>query len=72
MTEDEFWALVAEVRQAGGGDFGAMERLLKERLESRDATLTLVKHGDHRLSEPEDLARLARTLDDLLADLAAG
>ena len=44
---------------------------LLERLESRDATLTLVKHGDHRLSEPEDLARLARTLDALLADLAA-
>ena len=45
---------------------------LLERLESRDATLTLVKHGDHRLSEPEDLARLARTLDALLADLASG
>ncbi len=44
---------------------------LLERLETRDATLTLVKHGDHRLSEPEDLERLARTLDALLADLGS-
>ena len=45
---------------------------LLDRLESSDATLTLVKDGDHRLSEPRDLARLARTLDTLLTDLASG
>jgi pimeloyl-ACP methyl ester carboxylesterase len=37
------------------------------RLESRDVTVTLVKDGDHRLSSPRDLARLAQTLDALLA-----
>lgn len=39
---------------------------LAERLRSRDVALTLVKDGDHRLSTPPDLARLARTLDELL------
>jgi pimeloyl-ACP methyl ester carboxylesterase len=39
---------------------------LAERLASRDITLTLVKGGDHRLSTGPDLARLARTLDELL------
>ncbi len=43
---------------------------LLDRLESGDATLTLVKNGDHRLSEPRDLARLAQTLDRLLLELA--
>ena len=28
-------------------------------------TLTLVKDGDHRLSRDEDLARLARVLDEI-------
>ncbi len=37
------------------------------RLESRDVTVTLVKDGDHRLSTRADLARLAQTLDALLA-----
>jgi pimeloyl-ACP methyl ester carboxylesterase len=41
--------------------------LLCARLESRDVTLTLVKDGDHRLSRPSDLARLARSLDEILA-----
>ena len=40
-------------------------RLLRV-LESDDVTLELVKGGDHRLSEPADLARLSRTLDELL------
>jgi pimeloyl-ACP methyl ester carboxylesterase len=31
---------------------------LAERIESADVTVTLVKDGDHRLSRPEDLARL--------------
>lgn len=38
---------------------------LAERLTSNDVTLTLVKGGDHRLSSPADLARLARILDRL-------
>ena len=40
---------------------------LAERLTSRDVTLTLIKDGDHRLSTPPDLARLARVLDELLS-----
>ena len=39
---------------------------LMERLESGDVTTTLVKDADHRLSAPDDLARLGRTLDALL------
>src|SRR5207302_1491195 len=39
---------------------------LAERLTSRDAAVTLVKGGDHRLSSEPDLARLAQTLDDLV------
>jgi pimeloyl-ACP methyl ester carboxylesterase len=39
---------------------------LADRLRGRDVTLTLVKDGDHRLSRDEDLARLARTLDELV------
>jgi dipeptidyl aminopeptidase/acylaminoacyl peptidase len=38
---------------------------LAERLQSNDVELTLVKDGDHRLSRDEDLARLARVLDEL-------
>ena len=40
---------------------------LAERLTSRDVAVTLVKGGDHRLSTAPDLARLAATLDALLA-----
>ncbi len=39
---------------------------LTDALESEDVEVTLVKKGDHRLSEPEDLARLMQTLDELL------
>ena len=39
---------------------------LAERLRSTDVALTLVKDGDHRLSRDEDLARLARVLDELV------
>lgn len=35
-------------------------------LTAADVELILVKSGDHRLSEPHDLARLTRTLDGLL------
>jgi len=44
---------------------------LAERLTGRDVALTLVKDGDHRLSTPADLARLAQTLDALCATAAA-
>ena len=40
---------------------------LAERLTSSDVIVTLVKDGDHRLSRESDLARLGRTLDELLS-----
>jgi len=40
---------------------------LAERLRSGNVAVTLGKGGDHRLSAPADLARLAQTLDALLA-----
>lgn len=36
-----------------------------EALEGDDVTYTLVKSGDHRLSEPADIARLTGALDDI-------
>jgi pimeloyl-ACP methyl ester carboxylesterase len=45
---------------------------LAERIDSRDVEVTLVKDGDHRLSEPHDLARLFDTIARLLDRLAAG
>lgn len=39
---------------------------LAERLDSCDVIVSLVKDGDHRLSREPDLARLGRTLDELL------
>jgi pimeloyl-ACP methyl ester carboxylesterase len=39
---------------------------LAERLDSRDVAVSLVKDGDHRLSSEADLARLGRTVDELL------
>ncbi len=45
---------------------------LSEQLESQDVTLTLVKSGDHRLSEPADLRRLMTTVESLARDLEAG
>lgn len=41
--------------------------VLADRLRSDDVEVQLVKAGGHRLSEPADLARLARTLAALLA-----
>ena len=43
---------------------------LLERLESTDVRLTLIKHGDHRLSKQRELAILADCLDELLTYLA--
>ena len=41
---------------------------LAERLESDDVEVTVIKRGEHRLSEPSDLALLTRILDGLLED----
>ncbi len=40
---------------------------LTTRLTRDDVTLSLVHDGDHRLSRPQDIARLLKTLDDALA-----
>ncbi len=40
---------------------------LARRLASSDVAVTLVKDGDHRLSTAADLARLAATVDELVA-----
>lgn len=45
---------------------------LAQRVRSADVELTLVKAGAHRLSEPDDMARLERMLDALLAGLSSG
>jgi hypothetical protein len=36
---------------------------LMERFAFDDAVLTLVRDGDHRLSRPEDIARLIRAVE---------
>ena len=38
---------------------------LVDKLVADDVTVTFVKHGDHRLSAPDDLERLIRTVEDL-------
>ena len=38
---------------------------LTDRLTGDDATITLIKDGDHRLSRDQDLARLAAAIDEL-------
>ena len=42
---------------------------LQEMLASEDVEVTLVKNGDHRLSEPHDLQSLTRVLDGILDGL---
>lgn len=42
---------------------------IAEALESDDVETVLVKGGDHRLSRPEDLTRLNRLIDAMIADL---
>lgn len=44
---------------------------LSEALASEDVEITLIKAGDHRLSEPRDLDRLCDTLERLLCQLEA-
>ncbi len=34
-----------------------------------DVTITLIKDGDHRLSRPEDIERLLKTVDELAAEI---
>jgi pimeloyl-ACP methyl ester carboxylesterase len=41
---------------------------LAERMRSADIQVTLVKDGDHRLSRPQDIALLLRTVADLAGD----
>ena len=43
--------------------------VLADRLRSEDVEVQLVKSGEHRLSQPADLARLNRSLGALLAEL---
>ena len=40
---------------------------LMERLAFNDAVLTLVRDGDHRLSRPEDIERLTRAVEGMIA-----
>ena len=42
---------------------------IADRLTAQDVVVTLIKDGDHRLSRDQDLARLGRTLEELLAAL---
>lgn len=37
---------------------------LAERIENRDVVFSLIKDGDHRLSRPQDLERLAATVEE--------
>ncbi len=43
---------------------------LMEHLRTGDVEVQLLKSGDHRLSEPDDLARLCSTVDELLSALS--
>ncbi|MGF1641198.1 MAG: alpha/beta fold hydrolase [Rhodospirillales bacterium] len=42
---------------------------IAEKLRSTDVEITLIKNGQHRLSEPDDLERLCETLEALLRRL---
>ncbi len=42
---------------------------IMEQLKTDDVEVQLVKSGDHRLSEPHDIARLLRTVDALMEQL---
>lgn len=43
---------------------------IADRLTGDDVAVTLVKDGDHRLSRPQDLSLLCRTVDDMVAACA--
>jgi pimeloyl-ACP methyl ester carboxylesterase len=42
-----------------------LSQAILERLDGDDVVLTLIKDGDHRLSRPQDLARLLAAVDEL-------
>lgn len=44
---------------------------LVTRLTADDATLTLVKDGDHRLSRPEDIEKMLGAIDEMVARITA-
>jgi pimeloyl-ACP methyl ester carboxylesterase len=39
---------------------------IQERLTSQDVVVQLIKDGDHRLSQPQDLARLTAAVEELV------
>ena len=43
---------------------------IAEAYEGEDVDITYIKNGDHRLSEPADIARLLRTIDELTSIVA--
>jgi pimeloyl-ACP methyl ester carboxylesterase len=43
---------------------------LVERLQSTDVVVELIKNGDHRLSTPDDIARMGAALDALMSSAA--
>jgi pimeloyl-ACP methyl ester carboxylesterase len=45
---------------------------IAEKLASTDVEISFVKDGDHRLSEPADIARLCRTVETLAESLEVG
>ena len=49
----------------------AISPRLQEQLAAQDVVVNLIKDGDHRLSRPQDIARLTATLDELLQLSAA-
>ena len=74
LTTDAAAALRCPVRMLHGtaDDTAPWERAasLLGRLGSDDATLELIRGGDHRLSTPRELVRLTRALDELIALLS--
>jgi hypothetical protein len=46
-------------------------QLLTEQLTSPDVTMTLVKAGDHRLSQPADIERMIATVSALVESIEA-
>ena len=62
-TDHDVIAFVSQVAESVGPE----GRYLHLGLTSSDVVVTLVKDGDHRLSRESDLARLGRTLDELLS-----
>lgn len=49
-----------------------MSMALLARLETPDAAVTVIKDGDHRLSRPEDFAKIGAAIADVIEDTAPG